>query len=794
VPRVSRQLPSLFNGVSQQPAALRLPSQHEELTNVYSTVVDGIRKRPGLQHVTKVTDDLLSSDSAFIHNVDRDSDEQYIVVIADSEIRVFDLAGDEKTVNYPIGDTWTASTAYSLGQVVKRTDHPTAAGMIFRCTVAGTSKSGGQPSWNDDDVGDTTTDNTVTWEAVNDYLHATNPASGFAVVTVADYSFIVNRSVLVQTKAVPSAIPFYFNDWATSILDASTADAENFYVVEQDSLVGTVQTFAELPDTPSQGDIYRVRGNDAANFGTFYVVQNGGVWEETFKPGESVAYDEFTMPWALVRQSDGTFDFTQFPGKVRRVGGDDGNPPASFAGKRISDVFFWKNRLGFLSDESYICSGAGDYAQFWLQSMTDLVDSDYVDVAVSGKKVTKLRYAVPMAGRLLLFGDDAQFAVSTDQLLTPTSSSADEVTSYSSQPDVRPVGVGSDAYFPTPNGQHSRLREYYVRDEGENSTEAADITAHVPKYLPQHILQLSGNANEDVIFAITDTSGLENEIYVYKFFFNEEDRVQSAWQKWVLNANDKVLSVTNIENAVYFLIERDNGNDSGIYLEKVDLEEGAVTGALTFEVLLDRQAEATGAYQGAGPDTTRFTLDYPVPSNNRDDFKIVKGNDFTSAKGQLIDPDTYDWQDETTVDVPGDQSAGECHYGFNYTMTWELSEQFPEGRDGGNRTGGRLQLHSITLAFADTAFFETRVDPYGDGLLSQEESIVPASLSAFTGKTLGEASLTIGEPSFVSGTYRFQPYCNSRKGRIFISNPTHVQSKFLTMEWSGLYNPNARPG
>ena len=43
---VNKQLPSLNNGVSQQPATMRLLTQAELSINHYPTVVDGLRRRP----------------------------------------------------------------------------------------------------------------------------------------------------------------------------------------------------------------------------------------------------------------------------------------------------------------------------------------------------------------------------------------------------------------------------------------------------------------------------------------------------------------------------------------------------------------------------------------------------------------------------------------------------------------------------------------------------------------------------------------------------------------------------
>lgn len=57
--------------------------------------------------------------------------------------------------------TWAASTAYSVGDVVRPT---TGNGHLYRCVVAGTS-DGSEPTWSTV-AGQTVSDNTVTWAEV----------------------------------------------------------------------------------------------------------------------------------------------------------------------------------------------------------------------------------------------------------------------------------------------------------------------------------------------------------------------------------------------------------------------------------------------------------------------------------------------------------------------------------------------------------------------------------------------------------------------------------------------------
>lgn len=550
------------------------------------------------------------------------------------------------------------------------------------------------------------------------------------------------------------------------------------------------QTFADLPkpgDTvpPAEGDVWKVQGLDSNGFGAYYVVRRSGVWEETHAPGvgNSVALDETTMPWALVRLGDGTFLFTKFPWKARKVGDSDTNPPPTFVGKTLADVFYYKNRLGFVCDENVVLSAAGDYGQFFRQTVTDLLDSDVVDVAVSTSKVSALRFAVPMNNALMLFADQSQFRVNAgSDGLTPNSVSIDTASEFEMNLKARPVGIGTEVYFATEAGNNSRVREYFVDPEAL-SNDASDITAHVPRYLPKNITKLAGNANEDVLFALS--SDQPSRLYVYKFFWNNDGKAQQAWSYWEFDETSTLLSMEAIENNLYVVIQRTDG----VYIERLNVQTGAVTGDLSYQVLLDRLASTTGSHDALN-DWTTWTLPYPVEVADRADFRLVRGSDFTDEVLTLVDPSTYVWVDDVTVRSDGNHAAGECWAGQKYTMRYTFSEPFMETQNGAITTG-RLMLRTFVVYFQDTAFFQTEVSPYGTDPLV--ESVVPSALSGFTGKTLGAASLLTNTPIFATGKYAFQVYGDSRVAKVTLVNDSHVQSKFVSAEWEALYHNRARP-
>lgn len=81
---VSTTIPNLINGVSQQPYALRLASQSEAQENAHSSVVEGLRKRAGTTHRSKIVD--APSGELFTHTINRDRNEQYEVLIGGGDL------------------------------------------------------------------------------------------------------------------------------------------------------------------------------------------------------------------------------------------------------------------------------------------------------------------------------------------------------------------------------------------------------------------------------------------------------------------------------------------------------------------------------------------------------------------------------------------------------------------------------------------------------------------------------------------------------------------------------------
>lgn len=724
---ISQQIPALYNGVSQQPPTIRLASQCEAQENAWGTVVDGLRKRPPTLHSRRITTADLSS--AYLHQINRDSAERYLVVVTNGDLKVYDMDGNEKAVSFPGGKGYLALPQGSTAE------------------------------------------------------------ASFSLVTVADYTFVVNKTVAVQMGEVgsdqtPQASYYY---WLNRQQQDGTGSGPQLLQYPpnlwQGSLMGTKQSFQDLPETGTEGEVWMIQGTTESGFSSYYVRRTGGVWAETVKPGLRNRLDETTMPHALVRQGDGTFAFAPFSWAPRRVGDETTNPNPTFVGRRINEVFFYKNRLCVCVDENAVMSRAGDFGNFYRLTSIDLLDDEVIDVAASETKVTKLNHAVPLSGRLMLFADQVQFRLNDGEVLSPTSVSLDVTTQYSMVTAVRPEPIGSDVYFASENGDWAIIREYFVRDDS-NTTDATDVNNHCPRYIPAGVRKLIGSSEHDVLFVLT--RGAPRSVFVYKFYWSSQsEKMQSAWSRWDFAPGDEVLSGSVLDDVLHLVIRRADGT----YLEKMPLYTGATAPGLSFQIYLDRRCEVQGTWLGV-EGKTEFVLPYPVAEADRPALRIVRGSAFSGARGALIDTTQYTWTAPNVVKVTGRFDAGKCFAGLSYTMRYTFSEQFLKNSSGAPITTGRLQLRTWTVYYTDTGFFRTEVAPYGFD--PEVEAVVPSKLAEFSGKTLGDMSLVIGEPAFHEGSYSFQVYGNADVAKVTLLNDSHLASNFQAAEWEGFYNNRAR--
>ncbi len=90
---VSGEIPGFYNGISQQPAILRLPTQMEDCLNVDATLVHGLRRRPPTQHVAQITQYHMGTKQGRSVLVNHGNGVRYFLTTADNHFSAVSLEG-----------------------------------------------------------------------------------------------------------------------------------------------------------------------------------------------------------------------------------------------------------------------------------------------------------------------------------------------------------------------------------------------------------------------------------------------------------------------------------------------------------------------------------------------------------------------------------------------------------------------------------------------------------------------------------------------------------------------------
>jgi len=788
---VSNTIPNLINGVSQQPYNLRLASQAEEQENCYSSTVDALSRRPPTKHIAKFSSSNFTS--AKLHTINRDTTERYQVVIVDDDLFVYDIDGTAKTVAFPDGKGYlNCSSPKTKFKCLTVADYTFVVNQEITAAMdAATSTARPKEA--------------LIWVQQGNYGKTYTIKIGGS--TVASYQTpdgsSASHTANIDTAYIANEL---YNDLVTAIGGSYTITnlgsviyltktSGDFSIVAEDGLGGTamsvikdsVQSFSDLPYKAIENFNVKIVGSVESNVDDYYVkfvTSNNsggtynGVWAEAVAPGIVYKLNPATMPHILVRESSGDFTFKRATWVDRNAGDLDSNPNPSFIGNKITDTFFFKNRLGFLSNENVIMSGAGDFFRFFQATATQLLDDDPIDVAAAHVKVSILRSAIPYNESLLLNSDQTQFILTGSDILAPRTVSITPTTEFETVRDCKPVGSGKNVYFVAPKGPWASVLEYFT-DNDLQVNDASEITSHVPRYIPAGVFSMAAATNEDLICLLT--SGDVNSVYVYKFYWQGNTKLQSSWSKWTFPSTDTLLAAEFIESTLYLVIQRSDG----CYMERIAVESGAADTDSDYITYLDRrvtEAQCSESYD-AGTDVTTITIPFSAATSDTHTLVVRGGNtNLGNPEGYML---PFEFASATTITVSGDHRTTKYYFGRNFASRYVPSTLLIRKNVGNAVVAvleGRLQLRNGALNYDRTGYFRVNVTPLGRDTYTY----------IFSGRVLGSVNNIIGAVAIETGRFKFPVQAENTKTEIEIVADSHLPMFITSLEWEGFYHDRAK--
>ena len=820
MPLISDLIPSLLNGVSQQAPTVKDKSQGDLQENGYSDPVRGLKKRPGTQHVAKLSDSSYSS--TFIHPIRRSGTETFIAVFTGSYtdnigdlVKIYDASdGTAKTVNardatdsvITSGDTFneiktyltdgnpnTAFTATTVAdftylvnknKVVAKSSTVTTArnpealvyvrggdyanvytieikpagqsGFTEVAKVTTADSTGGAKEANiaTDKIAKALTDGTAFGDVVN------NNTTGVGTIEE-NLDNILGSGVWANLSATVSGSVIHITS-SSGDFDIRVTDSRSngFIQAFKDSTL----RFAELPGAgpeDAKDMIIKITGDNSKFADDFYVKltdETKGIYEETVATGLQNSLDPSTMPLQIIKETNGTFSIKQASWASRVAGDDDSNPFPSFVGSTLSDIFFHQNRLGVLSEESVVFTEAGKFLNWFRPTVLNLLHTDPIDVTVSTNRVSLLKHALPFSESLLIFSDQTQFILSSAEFLSPLDISLNVTTEFEADLDTTPVGAGRYVFFASPGGAFSTIREFYLQTDTEVK-DATDVTGHVPRYIAGGVKQMIASSNYNMLCLITDDSASSKTMWVYSYYWNGQNKVQSSWSQWKFDAD--ILAITFVQDDIFMVVQRSNK----VYLEKVQLSQDEAVGATTtgHEILLDRRVKVTS-------------------NSNLTNFDTVYYGDGVSLKYIDKAGNTLSLTQAQALTL---SSSNPIYVGQSFTFKFQFSEIIV-GQGQKPQTISRLQLRNMTLNFANTGNFTARVTHTNRITEDTDDKL-------FTGRKVSQASNKTNQTSIIgSGSFKVPLLGNSKNIKLELLSESHLPCEFQSAEWEGFYHIRSR--
>ena len=439
-----------------------------------------------------------------------------------------------------------------------------------------------------------------------------------------------------------------------------------------------------------------------------------GYWEEALGFGEQLSLNNETLPHVLSLITLGqsvtdppVFKFAPMRLEQRLVGDQVSNPFPSFYTKQITNLFFFKNRLGFLSEDKIVMTeyGLGKvinntiFYNFGRTTVQALIDTDPIDVTIATDRVTNLQSSAIFQDKLILFSENTQFSLDTGgEVLSPTTISIVPVTEFNAAPNVNPVVVGDSVYFSIDKNESLELREYRINKNTE-SYESYAVTNQVPTYIPKGIRDVAFTSTQNMV-CLTSGTDLKT-LYVYKFLHSTEGvKIQSSWSKFTFPFD--IHGINFNKDTLTIMFKFVDGSNDCLMQGEINFDTSASESSAILVSSGDYKTLVDFAFQATmtGGTTTSIAIPFPTAGLTLS----ADGSDWDINDQDYLSLNAYDSANNELDFSHINGSTVTLTVGLNYTMKYTFSEFVIKQKSEKFQTAVNVdhKLKNISIYYTDT--------------------------------------------------------------------------------------------
>lgn len=603
MPLINHSLDNIIAGVSQQYTEARNESQVEEMVNCIPSVTRGLLRRNPIKLSTRLhdIDSNLPTDlkDAFTYTYNRGTGmEQYIFIIPtndDGNWYVFNLMDPTKhwsgqqdyfrvPMDYKAKDIFKALTIGDHTFIVNSTI------TVQQSKVNNTENIDAYEKWAfywiklttqvvTDQKTTSSGDDTNSGSRLEGYTYVLNTHK---VTAVKDTRPGYTDPNLVSAYQIASKMATYEGSWSNDSNSAFVYSKTETTKWDWEDSNGNLASLGvwhhinydnELPaglPASLEGFITKVTGGSSSDKDDYYLKYNNAIktWDEIAKPGISRGIEANSMPHVLYALGDpmnrnfivDTYKKVKEDGSGlepgsewadRKAGDLETNKDPSFVGKTINNMFFYFNRLGFLTDNTLVMSTVGKYGDFYFKTIQKTLDDGHIDIKVSTSDVVQLRRAIPTDSNVVVFADKAQFLLSSgDEAFSSKTAELSVLSNYDYHYLMEAQAIGNSIYFSSVSENFARIYKMQMNNyDLQRGVVAENISVHLPTYIDKGIYQLIGHDTLGML--LIHSEEVPNTIIVVNIVEYQGELIQQAFHLWEFQEN---IASIHIENNCMFIL------------------------------------------------------------------------------------------------------------------------------------------------------------------------------------------------------------------------------------------------
>lgn len=775
MPLVSSSIPNLINGVSQQPAPTRLRTSCEDADNAYMSVVSGLQKRPQSDFVVELPSLQATTSDTAVHVVKKSSTNKFVIVATNGAIQVFDL---ETGVTKPV--TMTASSSY---------------------------------------------------------LNSSDPASDFRFVTVADTTFILNRSVTVLGQNVAEDGSRLDPSTRCTVTIKRAVASTDYKIFENGGLISIMTTqdnttaATALEGTAEIAEALRVslaaNGRSDAE-----VIGSSVTW--TANVGTTVTVLDQFGGNAMRVIRDSVQEFSDLPpqekvGRLVRVVGDADSTGDDYFVRFNGNV--WEEVVGYnqgrrlnatTMPHKLVDNGSSfEFTTFtWPERTCGDADSNpqptFVGNTINHLFLYKARLGFLSDENLIMsetsnyenfFRNTVAQVLDTDRIDVASNTGRVNVLLHAAAFGNNLVLFSDKQQFKVTQGDTLTPSTVGLQPTTtyDNSTRVAPVNSGANVFFAVDgtnfalIRELYIDSDNDQFDAVEVTVQVPKYIptniahlavSTYEDVLvavSANERNAMYVYKWFMDGKTRVQSswsrwVVDAGKEIIGLdfIDQDMiivyRQNTKVYVDRLRVEE---TVGVQSEVplLLDSKVTTQDCNRVYNPTTDTTTITIPYSSTSTLEFwrgSSPYGEQLTATK---IANNTYT--------IAGNEVDTDWAAGFGYNFRFTFSEQYNRAATEGGEVAvqdGRLQLRYMSVIYQNSSFFNAEVTPKNRD----------ARTYSFNGRVFSDSENVLDTMPFDTGEFRFPVTAQNNAVTIRLTSDKPFPCAFGSAEWDAMYYPRTQ--